>query len=173
MHVSPSIHSHGFKGLTIPTASSITFGGQQSSSMIKAVTFGVLAKGVNVTKTLMLSIEGATGDRTLDISVQSRTTNIPMPTSPVSPKSPSLVSLSDITETLRTLLIPTLEPIKFEQTVKYKRSTKPLAGIADLDTFEDDFWDDGGEAHVSTTMTCAGQSGISVESVKLVREVRF
>lgn len=68
-------------------------------------------------------------------------------------------------------MIPTVEPIKFEQVVKYKRSTKPLAGLGDLDTFEDEYWDDAGEAHVSTTMSCAGQSGISVEKVKLVREV--
>ena len=152
--------------------SSITFDGQKSSGMIKGVAFGTLAPGVNVTKTLLLSIEGATGDRTIDISVQSRTSSSPLP--PMSPASPGSPSHSaDTTEALRTLVIPTLEPIKVEQTVKYKRSTKPLAGLGDLDTFEDEYWDDAGEAHVATTMTCAGQSGISVESVKLVREVRF
>ncbi|THH33085.1 hypothetical protein EUX98_g1139 [Antrodiella citrinella] len=148
----------------------ITFDGQTSSSLIKGVNFGRLATGVHMSKTLFLGVDGAIGDRTLDISVQSRTqTGLPAPASPTSPKSPTL--LADTAEALRTLVIPTVEPIKFEQEIKYKRSTKPIAGIADLDTFEDDYWDDAGEAHVSTTMTCVGNPGISVESVKLVKEV--
>ncbi|TCD61939.1 hypothetical protein EIP91_007679 [Steccherinum ochraceum] len=149
--------------------SSITFDGQSSTSLIKGVTFGTLAPGVNMSKTLLLSVEGAIGDRTLDISVQSQTTSTTAPPPPVtSPDSPPLHT--DTSETLRTLVIPSVEPIKFEQTVKYRRSTKKAAGLADIATFEDDFWDDAGEAYVSTVMTCSGQSGISVESVKLVRK---
>ncbi|CAL1711378.1 unnamed protein product [Somion occarium] len=141
---------------------------ERSSSLIKGVEFGVLPPGVNMNKTLYLACSGAVGDRVIDISVQSRSMASVSPTTPVTPQSPSQVA--DTGETLRTLVVPTVDPITATHHVTYRRSTKPSPGLGDLDTFEGDYWDDAGEAHVVTTMTSVGPSGIFVEGLKLLRE---
>lgn len=148
----------------------ISLDGQRSNSFIKGVALGVLSPGVNISKTMYLGCSGAVGDRVIDISVQSRTTNSVEPTTPVSPQSPSVTV--DSGETLRTLVVPTVDPITVTHQVSYRRSTKPSTGLGNLDAFESDYWEDAGEAHVTTTMACVGPSGVYVESIKLIREVR-
>lgn len=155
----------------------ITLGDERSTSLLKGVAFGAISPGVNVVKTLRLSCTGAAGDRTIDISVQSRSTATPPePASPTSPKSPTSASASlavDRRETLRTLVVPALEPVKAQFDVVYLRSLRTQKGLADLSTFDADSWDDGdgGEALVTTTFVCAAESGIVVESIKSVRQV--
>ena len=143
--------------------------GQRSNSLIKGVALGVLTPGVNISKTMFLGCSGAVGDRVIDISVQSRASSSAEPTTPVTPQSPS--TAVDTGETLRTLVVPTVDPITIAHHVDYRRSTKPVTGLGNLDAFEDNYWEDAGEAHVSTTMTCVGPSGVYVESIKLLREV--
>lgn len=108
---------------------------------------------------------GAVGDRILDISVQSR------PTSPGTHTDNT--EFQDVTETLRTLVIPTVDPIKVTQTILYMQAAGEWLGLADLKTFDGDFWDNRktGEALVHSRIECAGPSGIEIESVELVRKV--
>lgn len=118
---------------------------------------------------MYLGCSGAVGDRVVDISVQSRTSSSAEPTTPVTPQSPSVTI--DAGETLRTLVVPTVDPITVTHHVSYRQSTKPATGLGSLDAFESDYWEDAGEAYVTTTMACVGPSGVYVESIKLLREV--
>ncbi len=153
--------------------SSISYDQETWSNLIKGMSFGVLAPGISVIKTLYLKSSGAVGDRVVDISVQSRNVAaVPvLIASPVSPKSPALIA--DTGETLRTLVVPTVEPITASFNVSYCRSTKPQLGLADLSTYDEGYWDesDGGEATITAVWTCIGPHDIKVESLKLVKEV--
>lgn len=151
----------------------LVFDDQHSSGLIRGVSFGIVAPGVNALKTLYLVNTGAAGDRTLDISIQSRSI-------PKSSPSSSAVSLdvtaypSDTSEALQTLTVPTINPIKLSYDVGYTRTLAKRLGSAHLQTFEGDFWDDGegGEALVSVRMEVVGPWGLEVQSVNLIRQVR-
>lgn len=124
-------------------------------------------------KTLYLNSNGAAGDRVIDLSIQSRNLAHELNReNPQSLKSPSLTQVEDVGEMLRTLHIPTVDPLAVEYSVTYRRTPSTQSGLADLHTF-DDHWeeDSGGSAIVSTTWTCSGPHGICVESVELVKEV--
>jgi hypothetical protein len=147
---------------------SIILDNESSSGLIKGVAFGVLAPGVSVLKTLYLVNTGAAGDRMLDVSIQSRSTAIPEALTSESSE------LQDMSETLQTLIVPTVDPIKVTYGVEYRRALGPRAGLADLRTFEGEFWDDGdgGEAMVNARMECVGPWGLEVESIQLQTQVR-
>ncbi|CCL99236.1 uncharacterized protein FIBRA_01251 [Fibroporia radiculosa] len=150
----------------------ISLGDERSTSLVKAVPLGIISPGVSTSVTLYLSNAGAAYDRVVDISVQSRALSSTEPASPTSPGSPTAPAVVDRDETLRTLIVPTIDPIHAEQQVTYRRSSKDQLGLADLRTYEGDFWDDGnaGEAIVTTVIRCMAPSGISVESIKLTRQ---
>ncbi|KII95624.1 hypothetical protein PLICRDRAFT_662357 [Plicaturopsis crispa FD-325 SS-3] len=151
----------------------IVFDDQTSSGLIKGIPFGVVAPGVNVLKTLHLINTGAAGDRVLDISVQSRSTATPAPVeSPTSPEYPASAALVDTNEILQTMVVPTAAPFKVTRHVSYRRALGEGPGLADLRTYEGDFWDDrdGGEAIVTTTLECTGPWGVDIESLKLDRK---
>lgn len=137
---------------------------KRSSSLIKGVSFGVLQPGVSIVKTLYLLSSGGAGDRMVDVSIQSTALGDHQSENP---------ELQDITETLQTLVVPTLDAIKVNFGLVYKRALGARAGIADLRTYNHDFWDDadGGEAIVTAQMECTGPWGLEVSSVKLHREV--
>ncbi|KAI0002431.1 Gryzun, putative trafficking through golgi-domain-containing protein [Russula compacta] len=128
---------------------------EHSQSLIKGVNLGTVMPGAAILKTLYLKNTGGVGDRVLDISIQSR--------SPVA---------QDTSEVLRTLLVPTVAPMKVEYGVKYVYTRGPLPGLTDLRTYESDYWDDGegGEALVRARMVCMGPWGVSVETIRLVRK---
>ncbi|KAK7057624.1 Gryzun, putative trafficking through golgi-domain-containing protein [Favolaschia claudopus] len=136
---------------------------ERSSSLIKGINLGNLKPGVSVVKTLHLISSGGAGDRLLDISLQSTVAGAEQPESP---------ELLDMTETLQTLAVPTMAPIKVDYDVVYKRAPSTRVGVADLRTYDHDFWDDGdgGEAVVTAQMECTGPWGLEVVSVKLLRE---
>lgn len=125
-------------------------------------------------KALQLVSAGAAGDRTIDISVQSR---IALPSNPVSsPISPATqASLPDTGENLQTLIIPAVLPLKITQNTSYKRRGEGIPGLARLSTFDKEFWDDsaGGEALVRTTVECVGPWSLVVENIKFIPEVRL
>ncbi|KAJ3553164.1 hypothetical protein NM688_g3760 [Phlebia brevispora] len=149
---------------------SISYDRETWTNLIKGVSFGILAPGVSVMKTLYLTSSGAAGDRVIDISVQSRNTAESPVTTPVSPKSPT-TNLSDTGETLRTVVVPTVEPIAVETSVTYSRSRKMQPPLADFSTYDDESWDGAtGEATVVTSWRCLGPHGLHVESVQLVQE---
>ncbi|KAJ6593407.1 Gryzun, putative trafficking through golgi-domain-containing protein [Mycena capillaripes] len=145
------------------TENVIVLDDERSSSLLKGVNFGVLQPGVSIVKTLHLISSGGAGDRMVDVSIQSTVVGALQPENP---------ELQDMTETLQTLAVPTLDAIKVNFGVVYKRAVGARAGVADLRTYDHDFWDDGdgGEALVSTRMECAGPWGLEVASVKLHRE---
>jgi hypothetical protein len=138
---------------------------ERSTGFIKGVSFGVLASGVRVTKPLYLLNTGAAGNRMVDISVQSRPTG--------SEETDDSLEFQDVTETLQTLIVPTVDSIEINQTVTYSHSPSEWPGLADLSTFDTGFWDDrfGGEALITSKITCVGPSEIEIESIRLEREV--
>ncbi|KAF9460741.1 Gryzun, putative trafficking through golgi-domain-containing protein [Collybia nuda] len=137
---------------------------KQSSGFIKGVSFGSLAPGVKVLKTLYLLNAGAVGDRMVDLSIQSKSAHeFGTAQDPGTP---------DMTETLRTLIVPTVNPIKITHNVMYTRPSSERLGLADLRTYDADFWDNGSvnEALVETTIECAGPSGLFIESITLEQQ---
>ncbi|KAJ6589938.1 Gryzun, putative trafficking through golgi-domain-containing protein [Mycena vulgaris] len=145
------------------TENVIVLDDERSSSLIKGVSFGVLQPGVTAVKTLHLISRGPAGDRMVDVSIQSTALEEHQPENP---------ELQDMTETLQTLVVPTLDAIKANFSVAYKRALSARAGVADLRSYDHDFWDDadGGEAIVTAQMECAGPWALEVASVKLYRE---
>jgi hypothetical protein len=108
---------------------------------------------------------GAAGNRMVDISVQSRPTS--------SEETDDSLEFQDVTETLQTLIVPAVDSIEIDQTVTYSHSPSEWPGLADLRTFDADFWDDrfGGEALITSKIACVGPSGVEIESIRLEREV--
>ncbi|KAJ7169134.1 Gryzun, putative trafficking through golgi-domain-containing protein [Mycena crocata] len=145
------------------TENSIVLEDERSSSLIKGVNFGILQPGVSVVKTLYLVSSGAAGDRMVDVSIQSTALTEHQPENP---------ELQDMTETLQTLVVPTLDAIKVDFGVVYKRAVNAQTGVADLRTYDHDFWDDadGGEAIVTARMECSGPWALEVASIKLDRQ---
>lgn len=148
----------------------IVFDNQRSTGLIRGVSFGIVAPGVNALKTLYLVNTGAAGDRTLDISIQSRS----IPKSSSSAESSDVPAYpSDTSEALQTLTVPIVNPIKLSYDVGYTRALAERPGLAHLQTFEGDFWDDGegGEALVSVRMEVVGPWSLEIQSVNLIRQV--
>lgn len=152
----------------------------RSSSLIKGIQLGVLAPGVTIVKTLHLFNTGASGDRMIDISIQSRTV--------IAGESDHAgdqeddeddedfdreTSSHDSTEHLHMIVIPTTNPFKLSHSVVYRHSLDPWPGLANLATFDQTFWDDwrGGQALVTATLSCVGPSSLNIESLKLERQV--
>ncbi|EPQ55211.1 hypothetical protein GLOTRDRAFT_41884 [Gloeophyllum trabeum ATCC 11539] len=150
----------------------IRFGEEESSSLIKGISFGILAPSVNVFKTLYLTSTCAPGDRMLDISIQSRSTaSLTEPKSPVSPATDSSVSL-DTSEELHTLIVPTVEAIKVNHEVTYRRTLDESQDIDSISAPDADFLTraHGIHAVVATTLECVGPWGLSIERVTLHRK---
>ena len=152
----------------------ILFDGQQSTGLIKGVSFGNLLPGVNVSKTLYLVNTGAPGDRALDISIRSQIKSKSPPVSlpAATPSSPETsTDIFDKSEALQILTIPTVSPIKITYNVGYKRPLADRPDIANLKTFEDEFWDDGGEALISCRLETVGPWCLELLDIELDREV--
>ncbi|KAH8115389.1 Gryzun, putative trafficking through golgi-domain-containing protein [Phellopilus nigrolimitatus] len=133
---------------------------EQSSGLIKGISYGVLHPGTTACKTLHLVSTSSAGERMLDVSIQSRT---------VLPGHPEA---SPTNEVLQTLVIPVVAPFKVKHETSYTHRSSIDPGQADLTTFDADYWDDsvGGRAFVVTIfecVDCAGASSVSIESVKL------
>lgn len=150
--------------LTNTEAVNTIFLDDERSSGLISVHCGKIGPGVNVLKTLHLLNTGAAGDRVIDISTRSRSAE---------GADGSDTEVHNSTETLRTLVIPTVEPFKITQEVVYRHATGDWAGLADLRTFESEFWDDrkGGSALVNTRVEFVGPWGLEVVSVELRKQV--
>ena len=156
-------------------ACSISSDRENWANLLKGVSFGTLSSGVSATKTLYLQSGGAASDIIIDISIRSLdTASLPSRQgSPISPQTPSLSATGHTCETLRTLVVHTVDPITVKHDVIYRRSTtrKSLPGLADLETFEEEPEGLGGEATIVTAWTCVGPHALKVEGAKLVRQV--
>ena len=154
----------------------------RSSSLIKGIQLGVLAPGVTIVKTLHLFNTGASGDRMIDISIQSRTV--------IAGKHESdhagdleddeddedfdgETSSHDSMEHLHMIVIPTTNPFKLSHSVVYRHALDSWPGLANLETFDQTFWDyrRGGQALVTATLSCVGPSSLNIESLRLERQV--
>lgn len=152
----------------------IIFDGEKSSSLIRDIHLGVLASGHSTIKTLHIFNTGAGGDRMIDVSIQTKT---------IMPKSESARSVDDngekngiscdMMEHLNLLVVPTINPVDVSYSISYGRDTNSWSGLADLDTFEDSFWDSrrGGHAIITSSMTCVGPWSLLIENVDLERNV--
>ena len=155
----------------------------RSSSLIKGVQLGVLAPGVTIVKTLHLFNTGAGGDRMIDISIQSRTCIAGKHEGDQASENQgddeddedndSETPLHDSMEHLHMIVIPTTNPFKLTHSAAYRHALDTWPGLASLETFDETFWDDkrGGEALVSTTLSCVGLSSLNIESMRLERQV--
>ncbi|KAG6837812.1 hypothetical protein H0H93_016180 [Arthromyces matolae] len=129
-------------------ANTIIMDDERSSNFIKGIPFGLLAPGDRAEKILYLVPSGASGDRVVDISIQSKATH----STAIEPEE------DDITETTRMLVISTSDPLKATQTISYRHSLGAWPGLADLTTFDGDTWNAirTSEALVETRLECAG-----------------
>lgn len=151
----------------------IVVDGERSTSLIKGINLGVLAPGVSATKTVHLFNTGAGGDRMVDVSIQTSTATLAVEDdhdeSEGEEDEPD--SVLDTMEHLKMLVIPTVNPLQVTQTVSYRRNLDSWSGLADLETFNEDFWDGerGGEALVMATMSCVGPWSLKIQGVELER----
>lgn len=140
---------------------------------------GVLAPGVTIFKTLHLFNTGAGGDRTIDISIQSRTMisakreNGQTTEDQEDEDRDRESSFHDSMEHLRMIVIPTTNPFRITHNVVYRHALGPWPSLASLETFDESFWDDrrGGEALVTAILLCVGPSSLNIESLRLERHV--
>ncbi|KAI5826272.1 hypothetical protein K523DRAFT_419385 [Schizophyllum commune Tattone D] len=150
-----------------------TIDDQQSTSLVKGIACGTLVPGASVVKTLHLYSTGAGGDRVLDISTQCREV-LSANDAEDQEEQAEANDTRHSTEVLHTLAVPTVEAIRASWDVAYERAptSVPRPGIADLSTFDSDFWDDslGGEAVVQLVLECAGPWNLEILGMELVRE---
>ncbi|KXN87455.1 Trafficking protein particle complex subunit 11, partial [Leucoagaricus sp. SymC.cos] len=137
---------------------------EQSSSLIKGVSCGVLKPGVAVVKTLHLLSSGAAGDRVLDISVQTKSLDN---VSSVDQKEHEERE-SDITERLRTIVVPTVDAFQFTHDVIYQHNTKEWSALTDLESYEESYLDTGrsAETQITTDMRIVGPWPVYIEHVE-------
>ena len=151
----------------------------RSSSLIKGIQLGVLAPGVTIVKTLHLFNTGASGDRMIDISIQSRAVISEsdhagdLEDDGDDEDFDGETSSQDSMEHLHMIVIPTTNPFKLSHSVVYRHSLDPWPGLANLETFDQTFWDDrrGGQALVTATLSCVGLPSLIIESLRLERQV--
>ncbi len=157
----------------------IVFDGEKSSSLIRSIHLGVLAPGVSTVKTLHMFNTGAGGDRVVDVSIQTKAVipdddvgNVDDDADSEEGDDEDVIS-RDTMEHLSLLVVPTINPVHVSYSISYERDTSSWAGLTDLATFEDSFWDcrRGGHAIVTLTMTCVGPWSLLIENIDLERKV--
>jgi hypothetical protein len=159
--------------LTFSIVNTIRIGEERSTGLIKGVSFGVVNPGTSARMTLYLISTVGACDRVLDVSVQSRPPNSGELEADTHSKQGMVEAELDTDELLRTLVVPTVTALASTSTITYRRKLGQSARIAELGSFEADFWDDanGGEALVRTQWRIEGPWGIKVDSARLTREV--
>lgn len=148
---------------------------QTSSSLIQNVSLGILKPGESLSKTLSLISKGGAGDRTLDISVQTRPSSEPAEDEDDEHDGEQPEPDDHTTEIVRTITIPVVDPLKASIDVVYARMPGKQTGPSDLRLYEGRHWADadGTEATIMTQIEFAGPWSLDVQSIKLVIEVRL
>ncbi|KAF8331398.1 Gryzun, putative trafficking through golgi-domain-containing protein [Cantharellus anzutake] len=139
------------------TVSYVMVGEERSQALIKGVSFGIVQKGTSATRILYF-IGGASGERTLDISIQSRAL--------CTDGEPD--QAIHMNETLRQLKVLVVPPIQCAFRTAYLRDSRPLLPVMDLSKFEPNAFEPVGRALVSIDVTCTGPQGIVVSSIQLI-----
>jgi len=132
----------------------------QSSGFIKAVPFGIIKTGEIAGKILWLTSSGSLFDRTLDLSIQTRT---------VDPKDDSPISSTNSKENLRTIVVPIIQPVACTVSTAYHRQAPTIRPLSDSDgpDSRDPFASMG--ASFSAAFSCVGPWPLSVQSVRYVQ----
>lgn len=151
--------------------------GEASAGLIKDVPFGILAPGVQATKTLHLMNTGSGGNRLLDISISASS---PHPRGEATPESPSGRGEEvqepgppdqDVHRTVyqETITVPTVAPFAVENDVAYARTRGEWVGLADMGAYEDDCFDQrkGSEASINVKLECTGPWSVRIDGIKL------
>ncbi|KIY46190.1 hypothetical protein FISHEDRAFT_47894 [Fistulina hepatica ATCC 64428] len=159
---------------TEEAVNSITVDEETSSGLVKGICCDALSPGAMVSKTLYLLNADVGGDRLLDISIQSRAVWQDSDSLPNEPESTaeSDTAASDITETLKTLTVPTVDPLKGTFDISYRRATHTRPALAEMDTFDESYWDDsqGGQALLNFTLENSGPWKVDIASVAFIKE---
>ncbi|KZO93890.1 hypothetical protein CALVIDRAFT_485134 [Calocera viscosa TUFC12733] len=131
----------------------------QSSGFIKAVSFGIIREGEVASKILWLTSSGSLFDRTLDLSIQTRT---------VEPNDDSPISSTNSMETLRTIVVPVIQPVACTVSTVYHRQVPSIRPLSDSDgsNSRDSFSSMG--ANFSATFSCMGPWPLTIQSVRYV-----
>ena len=144
---------------------------QKSAGLIKGIGIGLLSPGMTACKTIYLTSTGSTGDRLIDISIQSV-----LPQDEDGGPEEERTPLRDRCEYLQTLTIPTVAPLLIKHEVTYSRHHDLGCGPAHLGTYDSDTWDEssGGRALITTTfhcVECKGANTLLVEKMMLQPQV--
>ncbi len=137
-------------------------GEERSKALIKGVSFGVVQVGDSVTRTLYF-IGGASGEKMLDVSIQSRASHA----------HPEPDHTSSTNETLRQLRVPVVSPMQYAFHTIYIQDPHPLPPLIDLSKFEPDAFEPAGRALASIDITCSGPLDIIVNSIQFIPRVSF
>lgn len=142
----------------------IVFESEESTGLIKGVSFGTLAPTTVASKTLLLVSSGTPGLRTLDISVRSKT----------------VVELSadrdeveepDSCEILQTLHIPVTRPFASTSTTAYHRTTGHPRPLLDLAQYDRGAFNPTVHATIATDLTNVGKWPVEIQRVSWISEV--
>lgn len=128
-----------------------------STSLLKGVSFGTLQPGATARRTLFLLSSGSGGERVLDFSIQSQSlssTTLPD-------------GVQNINETLHTLVVKAVAPLKQSAQQAYFRTSGPSPGLVDLRRFDSAFFAWLYTSTVSAEIESCGPWDIIVESIKL------
>lgn len=150
------------KSVLTRTVNTIILGEESSTSLIKGVAFGTVKPGQKVQLTLYLLPMGSAGERTIDISIQSRA---------VSSEQTNPQLFADTNETLRTLTIPTSRPLHTSINSSYRRLSGPMPSLLDFNSFEPGSFEVEQEASITMHILNPGPYDLEIQSVKLLPKV--
>lgn len=131
----------------------IIFEDQDSTALIKGVSFGTIKPGGKCSKRLYLLSSGSSGGRVLDISIRSLAIIEGEETA------------TDPSETLATLVIPIQSPFTSTSEVAYHRFSGPLRSAMDLGLYDQDEFDPRAQATMTTNVINGGPWELEVEKI--------
>ncbi|KAG9036541.1 hypothetical protein FRB95_008596 [Tulasnella sp. JGI-2019a] len=132
----------------------IIFEDQDSTALIKGVSFGVIKPGDTCSKRLYLLSSGLSGGRVLDISIRSQALVLGMD------------AITDPSETLATLIIPVQLPFTSTSEIVYHRFSGPLRPILDLRLYDQDDFNPTILATMTTNVINSGPWELEVERIE-------
>lgn len=132
----------------------IIFEDQDSTALIKGVSFGTIQPGGTSLKRLYLLSSGSSGGRVLDISIRSLA------------KVDGEEIATDPSETLATLVIPVQFPFTSKSEIVYHRFSGPLRSVMDLGLYDQADFDPRTQSTMTTNVINAGPWELEVEKVE-------
>lgn len=151
----------------------IVFESEESTALIKGVSFGVIPAGGTVSKTMYLFSSGSPGNRILDVSIRTRLITEAGKAPPAVPADEgSTILTNDSSEILRTISVPIVRPFATKSTTTYHRSATTFRPLLDLGLFDRGEFDPRIEATTITEIVNAGKWEVEVDEVSWNAKVR-